>query len=876
MAFHYFQSYDNYFWQWEENGEVVSIPNGQTIAYRNYLIEVLETLAPQTLPSFGLILLGLIGTNVSFSENDLETIKQNFRSAETYEKEGKHWEQNIDKAFNLLRILKTLPNEYKTGTKRILVLQAIFENTHNSISVKKSKRLIEQLKEKDIDSHKELLSYYPLNSDFKPMGLVADKFPTRESILEKIASIPRIKPQKIEVEDDKKQQPSKTKETDLIEELQKDKDTFVIGSLIPSLFAGLNIPFHNTQPSQQPLGGVSDLTNKGSYDRLLISEYANDDLIFLSRLANNEALFINREVPPHQNDSERIFLIDISLKNWGTPKILTFAVAIAIAEHPKSDFVCHFYLVSEKKYQKIALDTVHNVIQSLLHFGTDLTAKQGIETFFDENIKELDLKNKEVFYLSSTEAIQNTETKTALEEYKKYISYWIHTDLETENYENKGKVTLYKKKQNSKTHIQTLKLDLNRLWANSPTRKNRRKKNKQELQLYSLILKNAGSRKLEVIKKIRDIMEVSLGKAKDVVEYTPQTIKKNLYLKEANRLRDEFEEIGAVVQLIEEEKESKNTVFECPILFPEVSSKIKMYFSDTEFYMITNQKSLMRLTLSKKHQGYYVEKGWERLNQNLKYKGGDVQIGLDEFEERIILMFDASIKEISIQNVGKDFIRKKISFPQWKWSSYSRFVHFKGLFYYIQSPIEYSEIEWDSIGDREIEITTHNESASQNLIDAYNEYSKNISKIPKALDLHSVLKNVKQVYINSENELVISKHKLILNTGKIIKLEVADYRAAKKIMAHAESKNEFVFPDGSSIYCDKDGMFVLKSSDIAIPVIYVPACLDTSLGVGTDEFFAGNTYFLPLETHLKQIETTEFYKKTIQQFINSILESVTD
>jgi hypothetical protein len=33
-------------------------------------------------------------------------------------------------------------------------------------------------------------------------------------------------------------------------------------------------------PGEQPIGGVSDITNKGDLHRMLLSEYANEDEVF--------------------------------------------------------------------------------------------------------------------------------------------------------------------------------------------------------------------------------------------------------------------------------------------------------------------------------------------------------------------------------------------------------------------------------------------------------------------------------------------------------------------------------------------------------------------------------------------------------------------
>ncbi len=874
----YFNNYEHYFWQWEENGEVASIPNGQTIAYREYLVEVLEALAPQGLPAFGAVLLALIVTNPSFSYSDnnhlksagesLESVKsitKGFFQRKQYDSDGFEIPNQNTLIGKFLKDLAELPKDYKTSTKRILVLQTIFKDAHNKYSVKDSKKIIELLKQKKVNLKKKEFSLEAFKQDVRTLSFAHRDFPTKESILEKIASLPKINKESLEIDEENKQNFNQNKEIDLVEQLTENKETFVIGSLIKSLFAGLNIPFHNTQPSQQPLGGVSDLTNKGSYDRLLISEYANDDLIFLSRLANNEALFLNREVPPQQNDSERVFLIDISLKNWGTPKILAFAVAIAISSHPKSDINCHFYLIDEHRYRKIELESVHNVIQSLLFFGTGLMARKGLELFFEEKTKELDLSNKEVFYLSSSEAIQEKLMQRTLEEHKKYISYWIHTDLETKHKRNTGKIIVYKKKQNSKTYIQTLNLNLDKLWANPP-KKNKKSKGKQTL--YSLVLQSATKRKIELIKKIRDSTTFSLREAKSKVDNTPQTIKTDMLLEEANNLRDDFEEIGAVVYLLEQEN-GKEREDNCPILFPKTTSKIKVYFSDTEFYLISTQKSLMQLKLNQKYQkGHYISKGWQRLHQNLDYKVGKICVAKQIGNDKIIIWLNINTKEVYMMNLESKVIEKTI-FADFVYSNFSYIFEYKGVFYYCLDNRKLYVFDWTGKDKIKIyEVTTNKDE----IIKSYTKFTENQSKVPHSIDQYSVLKNAKQVFINSENELVISKHKIFLNSGNIIKLQVADAKLEKILIAEAESKSEFVFEDGSSIFIDRDGMIFLNSSDENIPTIYIPSCLDTALGVGTDEYFAGIDYFLPLDNNLEKIENQLFYTKFIQKFIQTIIK----
>src|SRR5947208_14057206 len=59
----YFKTYVDYFWQWEEEGTVLAIPDGPTIAYKEFVVSILEHLSRQGLPSFGSLVLTLIATN---------------------------------------------------------------------------------------------------------------------------------------------------------------------------------------------------------------------------------------------------------------------------------------------------------------------------------------------------------------------------------------------------------------------------------------------------------------------------------------------------------------------------------------------------------------------------------------------------------------------------------------------------------------------------------------------------------------------------------------------------------------------------------------------------------------------------------------------
>jgi len=66
---------------------------------------------------------------------------------------------------------------------------------------------------------------------------------------------------------------------------------------------------------------------------------------------------------------------------------------------------------------------------------------------------------------------------------------------------------------------------------------------------FNVILKEAGQEKIKVIKVVRDITGLGLKEAKDLVDGAPKTVKENVGKDEAETMKKQFEEVGAVVEL---------------------------------------------------------------------------------------------------------------------------------------------------------------------------------------------------------------------------------------------------------------------------------------------------------------------------------------
>jgi MoxR-vWA-beta-propeller ternary system domain bpX0 len=197
----YLQSYKNYFWVWEENGEVITIPGGSTVAFKEQIIEILTLLAEQGLPSFGSILLTLIATNDTI-DNSLDLV-HNIIENEIISKAESNNSIKIDfgKSFELLQTLRNIPKEYKIGKRRKILLQTIFSNSHNRIKIDNSKGLAKNIKTESYDKIKtqtlQELSAKKLTQELRVLDLLARQFPSVKSIIEAIGNLPEMMIQKI-------------------------------------------------------------------------------------------------------------------------------------------------------------------------------------------------------------------------------------------------------------------------------------------------------------------------------------------------------------------------------------------------------------------------------------------------------------------------------------------------------------------------------------------------------------------------------------------------------------------------------------------------------------------------------------------------------
>ncbi|UCD23316.1 MAG: 50S ribosomal protein L7/L12 [Gemmatimonadota bacterium] len=71
----------------------------------------------------------------------------------------------------------------------------------------------------------------------------------------------------------------------------------------------------------------------------------------------------------------------------------------------------------------------------------------------------------------------------------------------------------------------------------------------EEKSEFTVVLKEAGAKKIQVIKAVREVTSLGLKEAKELVDSAPSTVKEDVAKDEAEAIKTKLEEQGATVEL---------------------------------------------------------------------------------------------------------------------------------------------------------------------------------------------------------------------------------------------------------------------------------------------------------------------------------------
>ena len=128
----------------------------------------------------------------------------------------------------------------------------------------------------------------------------------------------------------------------LVDSLGDDPELGSVATMAQQAASTLALPRRPSDPDELPIGGVSDIVNRGHPERLLMTELAADSDLLLARIVNNQALYLRRESPPKNRTERRRILVENGVRTWGRARVrmACYALAVVLSEERrgKTDF----------------------------------------------------------------------------------------------------------------------------------------------------------------------------------------------------------------------------------------------------------------------------------------------------------------------------------------------------------------------------------------------------------------------------------------------------------------------------------------------------------------------------------------------------------
>jgi len=365
QAIAYLRAPANKLWRWDEDGAVVVWMDGTTVAFREELVQILQSLSPNGLPPFGSIILLLAACKGKLAPVDkiLEApgervIIESQEKARLLLTARRQLTAQITSALNELTKVSQLPGELNSGlhAKRFLA-QAVFE----AVKVERTAEpgiILRGLREPLTDAELNPEPDAPGGNLVRQAQIVADglKPHSTESLALRLRTGLDALPKAADTE-----LPAAERARRLIEELSRDREHGAVARAARELMAAVRLPRRLGEREELAIGGISDITNRGPLDKLLLSELAHDDLTLAARVALNEALYLRREPPMREPPGTLAVLLDSSIRLWGTPRVLAAAVGLALA-------------ACDKQHAQVLVWRAH---RTQLH-PVDLLARQGL------------------------------------------------------------------------------------------------------------------------------------------------------------------------------------------------------------------------------------------------------------------------------------------------------------------------------------------------------------------------------------------------------------------------------------------------------------------------------------------------------------------
>ncbi|MBS0202665.1 MAG: hypothetical protein JSS49_07170 [Planctomycetes bacterium] len=310
------------FWKWVDDGKVVAWSHGATVSFREELGGVLRRLSPRGLPPLDSVLLLIAATRAYWMEdsNNLRkklSVPELFTQLDYVQHLPRDLTQSVEAKGDLAEIVFESVPPVLTGDAARMVCEILEQGLvrdHNIIPN------LPRLRGGRVQSSKSLLGDVRwMERGLSGISEQSLRLRLKTGLDEPVLPAEIIIPA----------EPAAVRA--LLQVLALDDELSGLSRIARNLSAVLQLPRAISDSDELPLGGVSDISNRGTLDRLLLSELAHDDLMLATRVALNEALYLRRETPPSPPPQRHHVLLDSGLRMWGVPRIYATACLLSLA-----------------------------------------------------------------------------------------------------------------------------------------------------------------------------------------------------------------------------------------------------------------------------------------------------------------------------------------------------------------------------------------------------------------------------------------------------------------------------------------------------------------------------------------------------------------
>ena len=463
------------FWQWGENNNVIEWTNGSTICYRDDLLQLLKGLADDGLPYLNTVLILVAACSKKWTQEEFSFIEKMAANAEEDDSTSVALiDFHLHHTAEFMKLIGTLPAELRSTNKRIHLIREVIRGS-NKFSTAIAKTIVSELESgHKVDlfmSGTKTISRTVLKMELDVFDKAFKRFGNKEDLKNVLQTGIAESPAPLAIE------LPNAAPTDLFEALKEDKKTMGIANLCQRLMAGFHIPMHTRGASDLALGGVSDITNRGEFDRLLLSELANEDSVLMARLANNEAMYLRREDLPSTLDRERIILLDSTIRMWGMARFFAVAAALACTQKNKEQFGITAYALSGSTYTEIDLTSKEGILNALEQLDAALHCGNTFNDFIEDQKTDT---QREYILVTHRQTMQHIDFQQTIASSKQQLSFALLVDSE-------GDLQFAQYTKGNKKILRNTKYDLEELLFPVPFKNTNEKFNNKELPaiLYS-------------------------------------------------------------------------------------------------------------------------------------------------------------------------------------------------------------------------------------------------------------------------------------------------------------------------------------------------------------------------------------------------------